>query len=127
MGGKGPKSGYHLKLNKFAQPKEAAGALRKVERGTEMAIVMPEEDTISLKDIMMVIQGVRGALEAKIGSVGMEVALMRLDFHKLGSRVKVTDKSMKEVKNISVTFKEQICELKATIVSLEAKAKDLEG
>ncbi|KAJ1084769.1 hypothetical protein NDU88_004915 [Pleurodeles waltl] len=87
-GGKGTKSGHQLKLDKFTKPRETAKALYTEDLSMEMANVTLEEDTISSKDIMAAIQGVRGALEFKIDSVGMEVALMRADFNKLGARVK---------------------------------------
>ncbi|KAJ1216663.1 hypothetical protein NDU88_004264 [Pleurodeles waltl] len=108
MGGKGLKAGYQLKLDKFTQPKEAAGALGTGERSMEMVTAMPGENTKSLKDIMTAIQGVRGTLEAKIKSVGIEVALMRADFHMLGARVKEVEEFLKEIKDISATLKEQL-------------------
>ncbi|KAJ1140569.1 hypothetical protein NDU88_006918 [Pleurodeles waltl] len=63
-----------------------------------MVTPLQAKDSISLKNIMVAIQGVLGALEPKIDSVGTEVALMRADFHKLGALVKEAADSQKEVK-----------------------------
>ncbi|KAJ1164381.1 hypothetical protein NDU88_004821 [Pleurodeles waltl] len=108
-------------LDKFTQPKNVARAPRSEVPWFELEITNPEEETLTLKDIMVAIQRVCGTPEFEINSVSTEVVLIRADIHVLGARVKETEVSLKVLKEDSTSLKKQVHELKATTATLEAK------
>ncbi|KAJ1135466.1 hypothetical protein NDU88_001905 [Pleurodeles waltl] len=119
----GAKTGHQLKLDKFTRPRETTGTQRPEEQKAETGAMNPEDNTISPKDIMAAIQGVRRALKSKIDTVVLEVMLIRVDSHNLRARVKEAEGSLKEIKDDFATLMAQVLELGATTASLEDKPK----
>ncbi|KAJ1182632.1 hypothetical protein NDU88_007816 [Pleurodeles waltl] len=115
---RGTQGAYQTRPDKFALSRNLVGKAGMKGALGPVKQHLFESETLTLKDIMMVMQGIRESLETKTDTVFTEVTLVRAEVGNSSARMKETEDSL--------SLKKQVKEMHATTCVLGAKLKDFE-
>ena len=115
------------KLDKFARPKETeTGKIDSTndapKEGADISVPQP-----SLAEIMLAIQGVQGALEAKMDTMAVDVNLLRADLRQMRDKVSENKVAIVDLQNENAGLKTRVQALEKTTMEHSTKLEDLEG
>ena len=118
---------HQSKLDKFTRPKEVEGEKRDSisERKTEVTENATPQP--SLAEIMAAIQGVQGALEAKIDTMAVDVNLLRTDLRNIREKVVGSEVAITDLQKENIELKTRVRALEKTSKEHSVKLEDLEG
>ncbi|KAJ1081382.1 hypothetical protein NDU88_001564 [Pleurodeles waltl] len=120
-GGKSARGAHQTKLDRFSLPCDATGEVGMGEVQGSVALPPPENYTLTLKDIIAVIQGVRDSLETKIDIVSTDTMLEKAGLSNMSARVKEAEDSLTILRAETLVLKKQVKELRTTYDVLGAK------
>ncbi|KAJ1150337.1 hypothetical protein NDU88_003131 [Pleurodeles waltl] len=103
------------KLDKYSLLRDEQGKPTIADTGEGTAQSQEDDETRTLQDALVTIQGVKEALELKLDSVSTELTLVHADLHSMSDQVKDTEVSLASIQAETAFLQTQVKGMCATM------------